>query len=188
LEIKIVKGPGAKALKNALKGLDGKVGKVGWFENARYPDGEKNQVASVAYLQEFGGVSHVEGKEIVIPPRPFMRPTIEEKQNDWKKIAEEGSKEIFQGKSTNAKVMEDIGQKAAGQIRQKIASIWSPPLSPITIQRRLDRLSKSSRRNALRGIKEKGLGSFGSPGAGIAKPLVDTRHMLNTLINKVENE
>jgi hypothetical protein len=151
-----------KHLEVALKNLEGKVGKVGWFEKSKYPDG--TQVAYVATIQEYGYPAHN------IPPRPFMRPTILNKRNEWVKIAESGAKAVIKGDQAIDSVIEAIGLKAAGDIRKTISLIWTPPLSPRTIQARLNR-----RKN------KKTVGN-------LDKPLVDTGIMLATLTNVVENE
>lgn len=155
----------AKQLEFALKNLDGKVGKVGWFEKSQYPE-EKNRksiaVATVAAIQEYGDSTRG------IPPRPFMRPTIAQQQLVWSKIAEDGAKAILKGKSDVGAVMEAIGLKAAGDIRKTISSIWTPPLSPYTIQARLAKRNNKSHVGNLN------------------KPLIDTGIMFNTLTNTVE--
>jgi hypothetical protein len=75
MRVRHVSGNGRKALEVALQTLGNKVGKVGWFEGAKYPDG--TQVAYVATIQEYG----YSPKNI--PPRPFMRPTIVKYRNTW---------------------------------------------------------------------------------------------------------
>jgi hypothetical protein len=154
--------PAGKNLQIALKNLQGKVGKVGWFEKSKYEDG--TPVAYVATIQEYG---YPAGN---IPPRPFMRTTIAEKQQEWKKIAESGSKAILNGKATVGTVMEAIGLKAAGDIRKKISLITAPPLSPRTIEARRSRRADK---------KTIGL---------LTKPLIDTGIMFGTLTNTVEDE
>jgi|SRR6188474_648746 len=156
-----VVGEGMKQLDVMLAGLDDKVGKVGWFDGAKYDTGET--IASVAATQELGNSAHY------IPPRPFMRPTIAERQNEWRGTAEKGAREIVKGKSTTATLAEKIGLKAAGDIREKIASIWTPKLSDFTIQERRDRK-----------VGKKTIGS-------LDKPLIDTGEMLNSLTNSVED-
>ena len=154
--------PAGKNLEQALKQLEDKVGKVGWFEKSKYEDG--TPVAYVATIQEYG---YPEGN---IPPRPFMRPTIAEKQGEWTKIIESGSRAVLNGKAQAKDVLEAVGLKAAGDIRKKISTITAPPLSPRTIEaRRAKRADK----------KTIGL---------LTKPLIDTGIMLGTLTNTVEDE
>ena len=151
-----------KKLEIALKNLEGKVGKVGWFEKSKYDDG--TPVAAVAAVQEYGWPARS------IPPRPFMRPTIISKQGEWRVIAENGAKAVLEGQATVYDVMEDIGQRAAGDIKKAISLVFTPPLSPRTIQARLNR--KSNKKTV----------------GNLTKPLIDTGIMFNSLINVVEDE
>jgi hypothetical protein len=170
MRVRHVSGNGRKALEVALQTLGNKVGKVGWFEGAKYPDG--TQVAYVATIQEYG----YSPKNI--PPRPFMRPTIVKYRNTWDRIAKAESKLILEGKSTPSKMMEAIGQNAAGNIRKKITQIYTPSLKFSTIQARLSR----------RGLGAKGRPYTKTEIGNLYKPLVDTGHMLATLINVVEDK
>jgi hypothetical protein len=168
--VRRIPGKDRKALEVALKTLDSKVAKVGWFKGAKYSDG--TQVAYIATIQEYG----YSPKNI--PPRPFMRPTVVKYKNTWHRIAELESKMIVQGKSTPYKMMEALGQNAAGNVRKTITQLYTPSLAFSTIQARLSR---------------KGLGGKGRPYTrkeigNLYKPLVDTGHMLATLISVVENK
>lgn len=159
-----VQGEAGKALEKALSNLDKKVGKVGWFANARYDDKKSTPVASVAAQNEKGNPNKN------IPARPFIAPTIRAKQNEWAEIATSGARSVLLGKKTIVQVLEAIGLKAAGDIRKTISLITTPPLSPRTIQARLARRSNK---------KKIGL---------LTKPLIDTKHMYNTLTNTVGDE
>jgi hypothetical protein len=88
------------------------------------------------------------------------------------------SKLILEGKSTPSKMMEAIGQNAAGNIRKKITQIYTPSLKFSTIQARLSR----------RGLGAKGRPYTKTEIGNLYKPLVDTGHMLATLINVVEDK
>ena len=164
MDVKRVKSPDADKLKIALKNLDGKVGKVGWFENSKYADKDSTPVAAVAAQNEYGNPNKH------IPARPFMRPTIYAKQNEWSKIAENGSKSILKGDNTIYDVLQLLGLKAAGDIKRTISKLTEPPLSPKTIAARLSRRQDQSTIGLL------------------TKPLIDTGIMLNTLTNSVEDE
>lgn len=161
MQIVRVKTEAAKRLEVALTGIANKVGKVGWFAGSEYENGVK--VALVAAVQEYG---YPAGN---IPPRPFMRPTIAKQQKEWAGIAQRGAKEILRGSQTSAGIMEAIGLKAAGDIRKMISAIWSPPLSPRTIQARLSRRANKTH-----------IGN-------LDKPLIDTGIMFGTLTNTVED-
>ncbi|KAG1305014.1 hypothetical protein G6F62_015645 [Rhizopus arrhizus] len=71
---------GGDALMARLKEIADKAGqggtlRVGFLENAKYPDG--TPVAMVAAINEFGRPDHNQ------PPRPFFRRMIEEKHKGW---------------------------------------------------------------------------------------------------------
>ena len=146
-----------------IKNLKDKVGKVGWFENSKYSTGEQLPVAYVAAVHEYGNPAKH------IPARPFMRPTIDEKQNEWKGIIEKGAKQVVAGKSTLDAVLEAVGSRAAGEIRKKIASIQSPALSPKTIA---NRLKKKANKKVI---------------GKLTKPLIETGVLYGTLTNTVED-
>jgi hypothetical protein len=153
-------------LQKALRNLENKQLKVGWFERSRYP-GEPNKkglpVATVAASNEFGNPVKS------IPARPFIRPTIREKQNEWASIIEKGSISVIKGNHTLNQVLEALGLKVVGDIKKTISQIWTPPLSPRTIAARLARRSN-----------KKLVGNLN-------KPLIDTHLMFDTIDNKIED-
>ena len=102
---------------------------VGWFESAKYD--ENTPVAAVAAQNEYGNAAKN------IPPRSFLRTTIEEKTSVWKGLVTRCSKKIIAGTLTGEQMMGLMGEKVAGDIREKIISIYEPPLSPVTIKNRL---------------------------------------------------
>ena len=153
------------ALSVALKELASKkVGKVGWFEKSRYPDEDATQVAYVAAQNEYGNPNKN------IPARPFMRPTIAAQENTWKKVAEQGARNILKGNQTSGDALEMLGLKAAGDIKKTISKILTPPLAQSTINARLARHSDKQTVGKL------------------TKPLIDTGLMFATLTNTVEDE
>lgn len=153
-------GPGAERLRLLLDGVSDKVGKVGFFDTAKYEDG--TPVAYVAVIQEYGA------PEQGIPPRPFMRPTVEAKQADWKAIATQGAKAMLNGKATGEQVLEAIGLKAAGDIRRTISQVTTPALAQATVDAR--RRGKADKMTV----------------GNLTKPLVDTGTLLNSVTSKVE--
>lgn len=165
VNVRRVPGPASAPLKAALAALDRTVGKVGWFRTAHYPSGVP--VAYVASIHEHG---YPEGG---IPPRLGMRATAQEKAAGWRSVAEQGAKKVIKGELSPAGLMELLGQKSAGDIRKHIAGPIQPPLKPETVMARLRR---------------HGGGGKSVISVTIAKPLVDTKVLLNTLTNTVENE
>lgn len=157
-----------EALRHAVEGLDGAQGRVGWFPSAVYEGGQP--VAGIAHVQEFGSAKRS------IPPRPFIRPTAEEKREQWKGTVEQVSRAVAQGKLEPGRVMEALTMAAEGHIREAISKVTSPPLAASTIAARRRRLADG-------GASEKG-DKGGAGIAGITKPLVDTGILLNTLTSE----
>jgi hypothetical protein len=149
-----------EAMRQAVAGLAGAEGKVGWFESARYEGGQP--VAGIAIVQEMGSAARG------IPPRPFMRTTAAEKQTEWAKTAGDISRAAMLGKVPAANVMPLLCLAAEGHVRATIAKITAPPLKPATVAARKRRLVDGGK-----GAK-----------ASIAKPLVDTGILLNTLTSE----
>lgn len=120
-------------LKVLLKDLGGKKLEVGWFESALYDEG--TPVAGIAAVQEFGTVSGG------IPPRPFMRPAVEEHEKDWRAFADQELKKVTAEEQSMTQFLEKLGLLVSGQIRKNIAQLTSPPLSPITLALRKQKLA-----------------------------------------------
>ena len=151
---------GIENMKFSMAGLGARVGKVGVPENATYTNGDN--VAMVAAQNEFGNPAKR------IPPRPFMRSTIEEQKHNWIKQVGIGARAIANGTATAENVMEGIVQLAAGEVRKTISNLTAPALSPRTIAARL-----SNRAN------KKHVGN-------LTKPLVDSGILLNSITGIVE--
>jgi hypothetical protein len=153
-----------KNLEIALKGLaqTNNVGKVGWLKGATYNKG--TPVAYVATIQEFG---HASGN---IPPRPYMRPTIEKQKTNWQNLAISEAKKVITNQKTANGLLDVIGQKAAGDFREAITKLTTPPLKESTIKARARKRANGEITKTL------------------AKPLIDSGIMLNTLTNSVEPE
>lgn len=119
--------PGASiTIDAALEGLDGLVGKTGYFENAIYPDG--TPVAYVATIQEFG---HPEGG---IPARPTMRPTAEAMRGEWSALLARGARAALNGQISPRDVLEAVALRAAGDVGKSIQALTSPALHPDTVK------------------------------------------------------
>lgn len=151
--------------------------KVGWLEGKNYPDG--TSVAYVATIQEFGDPSHN------IPPRPFMRTTIVERQKEWAALMARLSARVVTGKMTVYQAYEGLGLQAAGDVRLTISQIQDPPLSPITIAIRA-RL-KQDGRSKISGAGELGriakqIDTIDVSGVSV-KPLVFSSLLLSSCIN-----
>lgn len=114
------------ALRKISEGVSkaGKV-RVGFLENATYPDG--TSVPMVAAIQEFGA------PKARIPPRPFFRNMIAAKGPEWP----EAVGGLLKANDFDAdKTLKQMGEGIKGQLQQSLIDTNSPPLSPITIMLR----------------------------------------------------
>lgn len=164
-----------ETLNARIKQLEGKEAAIGWFENAQYEGG--TPVAYVASINELG--RHA---------RPFMRPTIAEREKAWGDTAGRGAKAILEHGETSESVMEKLAGEVEGDIAATITRITAPPLSPITLLlrywRRLGRkISGKTVGEAAAEVKKPGY----QPPPVADKPLVDRGIMLDTLSHEVRD-
>jgi len=188
MDIKVVKTNNALILEKVLKQLNTKVAKVGWLENLKHVQkNSKNKqsanppfIAEVAAQNEFGNPSKN------IPARPFMRPTIANKQNEWKSLVYIQSKKMLKGEIQLTDLLENLGLTAAGQIKKTIQNIWTPSLKQRTILQRIDRYTNDlDLSHATRKRRKSKIRNFIPP--ALYKPLIDTGLMISTLTNSVED-
>ena len=107
-------------------GFEGRAAQAGWFATAeRYPNGMS--VAEVALIQESGAPARG------IPPRPFLKPAINDNKQAWIKNLSLGIRETGAGRMNAEDVLEKIGGQMAGDIRKAITSEPLAPLSAITL-------------------------------------------------------
>lgn len=188
---------GFNILTERVAGIGKKVAKTGWFESAKYEDG--TPVAYIASIHEYGvsfthpggtpyrigadgravfvakdspgaaGLPVTKPHTIVIPARPFMRPTIIERKEEWLRIMARGYKQVLAGQTTEYDLMELIGGVSAGDVSKTISEITDPPLKPSTIRARQKKLSD-----------QKTVGS-------LDKPLVASGILFDTLTHIVED-
>lgn len=163
-----------------LAGLGKKQGKVGWDKTAKYQDG--TPVALAAMVNELGSAARS------IPARPFFRPTIAREFNNWAAIAAQGAKAVVAGTATMEDVLNAIGSNAMGQVQKTIASITSPPLSPLTLMARKHRRMGGMVTGKTIGEFAKQLDKGPQNLAGVStKPLEDTFTLYNTITHTVED-
>jgi hypothetical protein len=121
---------GGEALTKLLKkfavgATNAKTVDVGFLPKATYPDG--THVATVAAIQDFGAPA------VGIPPRPFFRNMVAEKQSEWPAAIAAN----FKANDYDAdKTLAQVGAAIAGQLRQSIVDTNDPPLAPATIARK----------------------------------------------------
>lgn len=99
--------------------------KVGFLENATYPDG--TSVPLVAAINEFGAPSRGQ------PPRPFFRRMVSQKSGEWPKAISD----LWRANKYDTKLtLDQAGIAIAGQLQQSIRDLVEPPLKPSTIARK----------------------------------------------------
>lgn len=174
------------ALKNLSKSLgsvDDKQMQVGWFSSANYKDGLP--VAQVAFWQEYGTKT--------APPRPFFRPAIEDNQNKWGALVEDGFKAVIEGGATVDNVFNGLGLTVQADIKNAINSTHQA-LSPVTLALRKLRDDGYTINGSLVGAVadavnkgETGSGQLGAPSSNTT-PLNDTGIMIGTLTYNIGGE
>lgn len=121
---------GGNALSKKLSDMAGMLGtgavvRIGFLENAKYPDGKS--VAMIAAINEFGAPSRGQ------PPRPAFRNMIAAKKGEWPKAI---SDLLTANEFDVDKTLAMTGEAIASQLRQSITEITTPPLKPATIKRK----------------------------------------------------
>lgn len=100
--------------------------RVGFLEDATYPDGTK--VAAVAFWNEFG-----HGGQFPAPPRPFFRNMIEAESGGWPKLLAGMLKyQDYDGE----KALRGVGEIIKQQLQESIINFDAPALSPTTLMLR----------------------------------------------------
>ena len=115
----------SKSLQKEMKKLikKSKTLKVGFFKNAKYPDG--TNVADVAYWNEYGTSTS--------PARPFFRTAIRKNSKKW---VENFKKDIEHFDFDYDKALSLLGVDASNDIRESIIDWSEPANSPATIKRK----------------------------------------------------
>ena len=157
---KVIHGKGIARMRKQVESVNKASLEVGFFDTAVYPSGVP--VAYVASIHEFGWGP--------IPARPFMRPSMAEKRDQWARNFAGGFRAVADGKLTTRQVLEQMGARITGHIKESIQAVTSPSLNDATVAARLNRLSS---------------GVAATAGPSIAKPLVATGQMLNSVDYKV---
>ncbi|ELY3738967.1 hypothetical protein SMX82_002356 [Cronobacter sakazakii] len=104
---------------------EGKVLRVGFLENATYPDGQ--QVAMVAAANEFGNPANNQ------PPRSAFRNMISDHKDEWpENIASIAQATDFDGERT----LGLMGELIKSQLQDSIRELTEPPLSPVTVAKK----------------------------------------------------
>lgn len=156
------------------EGFANREAKIGFFAGQNYEDG--TPVAYVAAIQEFGS------PENGVPPRPFMRPTVEDKKGEWAADIAGGMRQVLKGRMTADDVLDAVGAAAAGDIVKTIAAGDFKALSPITLM--LRKMRDENKGNAdwhMSGAKVSEAAArvaAGEPGSTRTAPLDDTGYLM----------
>lgn len=149
-----------------FQAVKGKVARIGVIKQQHYSDGMP--VAYVAAIHEYGS------PENHIPARPFFRPTISEKKEEWGKTM---AGLLKQGKKAE-RALKLVGSAAAADVKIAISELDSPPLAQSTKIARNRRAHKPyiTKSGRLRKPKPKLIS---------IKPLVDTGLLLESITSDV---
>lgn len=176
-----VVGPGAKGLNQLISHADQDVAKVGFFASAKYVTGLP--VAQVAQWMEKGVPSRS------IPPRPFMRPTMDSKDREWSDDFGKLAKKIVKGDISMHQALDMIGLVAAGDVRKTISTLTDPPLSKLTLLARKHVQQGGALSGSVIGMLAKQLQD--DPNVDVSgvsdKPLIDPRPGGGVLLAHVTN-
>lgn len=121
---------GGDAVMAALERIAKRVGdpgvlRVGFLENALYPDG--TPVAAVAAIDEFGAPA------VNIPPRPYFRQMIAAKSPGW---GESLGNLAVNNDYDMAQTFAQMGDGIKGQLQDSIRALTTPALAPATVARK----------------------------------------------------
>lgn len=143
-------------IERALKALQSKEARIGFFPQSQYEDG--TPVAYVATIHEHG---YPEGG---IPSRPFMRPTFDERRAENRDQMAKGIRAVLNGRIEAGAMLHQLGLANAGAVSTTISRVTAPTLSDATIA------ARASRRK--------------SPGVS-DKPLVDSGLLIKSVTSEV---
>lgn len=129
---------------------------IGFFETSHYPDG--TPVAYVAAQNEFGNGA--------IPPRPFMRPAIQDNKKEWANQIGKGINAVIRGAIDLDSALGQAGLIAKADVEKSIEKVISPPLADSTLHARRTRKNKNKNQSD--------------------KPLIDTALMRDSVQFNVE--
>lgn len=168
---------GGEKLAEALKQIKDRIRsgaevRVGFLENATYPDGTK--VATVAALNNFGA------PEAGIPARPYFSKMIARQSPDW------GDRfaDVLVASNYDAETaLALMGDGIAGQLRQEIVETDSPANSPVTnlLKQRFPTRDGMEFEDVLQARADVAAGESAPPG----KPLSWSGHMLASVDREV---
>jgi hypothetical protein len=148
--------------------------RVGFLEDAKYPDGES--VATVAATQNFGAPG------AGIPARPFFSNMVAQNSASWGPILAH----LLEVNEWDAvKSLEAMGEVIAGELREAIINMNAPELSEVTLMlrkmKRDDPTLVVTAATVGDAAQRVAAGETSGLSGTAAKPLVDTGHMLASI-------
>jgi len=158
-------GPFARVKVNVLKDLDpraidrlrARMGAMRRSVNVGIPAGpaesDGTPLALIAAVHEYGAPEHG------IPERPFLRAAINENRAKYARLSQQALLDEARGQATPAQALGQLGEAAAGDVKNKITHGPFAPLAPATIKRK-----------------------------GSAKPLIDTGNLRQSVTWEIAND
>ena len=87
----------------------------------------------VPYKDENGKQRFYKLKEVVIPPRPFIKNAWDANKGKYKQMVFDGLKDICNGDSTARKFLNKLGTTCVKDMREEAVKLKNPPNAPLTI-------------------------------------------------------
>lgn len=163
-------------IRDRTRGFDKLEARIGVQEGQQYEDG--TPVAYVAAIHEYGA------PEVGIPPRPFLRPTLQEQKAKWSEELMDGAMAVMHGVATAHQVLGQVATTAAGDVKNTVSELTEPPLAESTIRARFRKKGIADLSTSKRFKAEMLAGG----GFGYAKPLVDTGLLQESITGEVANK
>jgi len=158
----VVKSITALTSKKVLIGIPG--------ENAERNDGSEMNNPTLGYIHEFGSPANN------IPARPFLNPGVKDSKNEWLIRLKKAAEAALNGDKSKVEMeMMDAGSIASTASKLIITSGVLQPLADSTLKAR----SRKGDKGAIAELASRASGN--SPGTDLAKPLIDTSGLLNSI-------
>jgi len=103
---------------------------IGIFSDSGSPTAGGEDILSIAFTHEFGYAARN------IPERSFMRAGFDENESKISNMIEVQIGKVMSMEITAETAMGRIGEYVKGLIQRKITELSSPPLHPVTIERK----------------------------------------------------
>lgn len=88
----------------------------------------------VPYKDENGKQRFYKLKEVVIPPRPFIKNAWDANTGKYKQMVFDGLKDICNGDTTAIKFLNKLGVTCVKDIQEEAVKLKNPPNAPLTIE------------------------------------------------------